>query len=139
MYCINCGERLSHKELYCSCCNFSIYDAQKLLIQQLQQKEEAEQKSEKVEEKNWICQICHTKNSYEYCFCKKCTSPRKLEKNDNSSLNVNIDIPPSKDKAIDSSIKNEWTKKDKIFGVILLILSGVAIIGALLTQYGYFH
>ncbi len=78
MFCINCGKELQKGEISCSYCKFSIFDAQKLLFDELQHASSSSVSQKKSEPKTWICSNpeCREKNASEDIFCSKCGTSR---------------------------------------------------------------
>ncbi len=78
MFCINCGKELQKGEISCSYCKFSIFDAQKLLFDELQHASASSVSQKKSESKTWICSNpeCREKNASEDIFCSKCGTSR---------------------------------------------------------------
>ena len=91
MYCINCGKEFNLEKLSCPYCQFSIFDAQKILIEKIQEKEtsniirtnssneEVNSKIENEDHQNWTCYFCKKENKYDdhFCTCETCGKAKK--------------------------------------------------------------
>ena len=99
MFCVNCGKEFNLEKLNCSYCQFSIFDAQKLLIEKIQERTTNIQNIDFLkneagihEKKIWKCYFCNKENQPDDFFCacgKSRISSEKFAK-DNEQINRNL-------------------------------------------------